>query len=210
MEQIADRILILRSEGNMTQAELAKKIGVAPVTISKWELELSKPKSESSMRICKLFNVSLEWLNYGGVRYADPALATDLISIPYSFDMNIAAGDYYKMTSKNSKHNILIPQELLKKKFEHIVCVKVEGDSMEPVFQDQSMVFVDLNDQKVVDGSVYIVNHNQMLRMKKLEITPNGYYLKSFNKDYIAIPINVNEIPFSIVGKVVMQLSFYS
>jgi len=194
----------------MTQAELAKKIGVAPVTISKWELELSKPKSESSMRICKLFNVSIEWLNYGGIREVTPVLATDLINIPYFLDMNIAAEDCYKTTSKNSDHNILIPQALLKKKFDNIVCIKIEGDSMEPTFQDQSMVFVDLNDQKVVDGSVYVVNHNEMLRMKTLEITPNGYYLKSLNKDYITIPINVSEIPFSIVGKVVMQLSFYS
>lgn len=192
----------------MTQAELAKKIGVTSVTVSKWELETAKPKSESAIRICKLFNVDIEWLNYGGEESAS-FNESDLIAIPYFSDVSAAAGDGYSISSEYSERDFIIPQEFLKKKCENIVCIKVEGDSMEPRFQDQSIVFVDLDDKKVIDGSVYIVNHDQMLRMKTLERTPCGFLMKSLNKDYLTITVDVKETSFFIVGKVIMQLSFY-
>lgn len=208
MEQIADRIKLLRTRNKMTQSELAKKIGVTSVTVSKWELETAKPKSESAIRICKLFNVSIEWLNYGE-EGSSLLNSNDLINIPYFSGVSAAGGGGCDIVSEHSERYFVMERDFLKTKYENIVCIKVEGDSMEPKFQDQSIVFVDLNDKSAKDGSVYIVNHEQMLRMKMLEITPNGFLLKSVNKSYSTITIDVETDSFFIVGKVVMQLAFH-
>ena len=208
MEQTADRIKLLRTRNKMTQAELAKKIGVTSVTVSKWELEIAKPKSESAIRICKLFNVSIEWLNYGE-EGSSLLNSSNLINIPYFSDVSAAAGDGCDIVSEHSERYFVIERDFLKTKYENVVCIKVEGDSMEPKFQDQSIVFVDLNDKSAKDGAVYIVNHEQMLRIKMLEITPNGFLLKSVNKSYSTITVDIKTESFFIVGKVVMQLSFY-
>ncbi|SGZ09635.1 S24 family peptidase [Moritella viscosa] len=211
MEQISDRIKQLRTRNNMTQAQLAKKIGVTSVTVSKWELETAKPKSESAIRICKLFDVNIEWLNYGGEDnrvFND----SDLIAIPYFPDISNMIYTNGNISSENVNDEHIVHRKLFNKKIKHlkdVICLKIEGDSMEPRFLDQSLVFVDLSNKKVVDGSVYLVSHDNMLRVKLLEKIPTGFLIKSVNKSYSTIPIITQDVSFYIVGKVVMQLSFY-
>jgi len=208
MERIADRIKLLRTRHELTQAALAKKIGVTSVTVSKWELDVANPKSESMIRLCKVFDISIEWLNNGGGECRNNDY-NNLIHIPYYSELSLSSGEGFNLPPEHSNENIVISKHFLKTEFENLVCLKVEGNSMEPRFKDQSLVFVDLNDKKVVDGSVYIVNHDHMIRMKVLEVTPSGFFLKSLNKDYLTVSVDLKETPFFIVGKVKMQLSFH-
>ena len=54
----------LRKKQNLSQEQLAEKIGVARQTISKWELGESAPDLEQSKKLSQIFNVSLdEWTN---------------------------------------------------------------------------------------------------------------------------------------------------
>ena len=52
----------LRREHDLTQKELAVKIGVANNTISQWETGLYKPPTEKLIKLSKLFNVSIDYL----------------------------------------------------------------------------------------------------------------------------------------------------
>ena len=47
---------------NMTQEELAEKIGVSRQTISKWELDTVCPELEKIIELCKLFSCSMDQL----------------------------------------------------------------------------------------------------------------------------------------------------
>lgn len=56
------RIQELRKKCNLSQEELADKIGVARQTISKWELNETSPDLKQSKKLSKIFDVSLDEL----------------------------------------------------------------------------------------------------------------------------------------------------
>ena len=57
---LGERIYKLRNERNMTQEQLAEKLGVTRQSISKWEGNLVKPEIEKLKAMAKLFDVSLD------------------------------------------------------------------------------------------------------------------------------------------------------
>ena len=57
---LGERIYKLRNERNMTQEQLAEKLGVTRQSISKWEGDLVKPEIEKLKAMAKLFEVSLD------------------------------------------------------------------------------------------------------------------------------------------------------
>lgn len=46
--------------GNMTQEDLAEKIGVTRQTVSKWEMDYAKPEMDKALELCTIFNCSLD------------------------------------------------------------------------------------------------------------------------------------------------------
>ncbi|MGF1907755.1 XRE family transcriptional regulator [Aliivibrio salmonicida] len=210
MNNIADRIKELRISNGMTQAQLGQKVGVTSVTISKWELETSKPKADSLIRMCKIFSVSIEWLKDGknvnfnlgisGVRKEE-----ELLYIPYFEGVETCNDNEFL---EKSDYEFILPKHLMKLESDSLICIKMKGNSMEPVFKHNAIICVNKDDQHVYDGSIYMVCHNNMLRIKCIEKQPNGYILKSFNSSYNDVHVLFDD-QFKIIGKIVMQLSFY-
>ena len=59
---IGNRILELRKERNLSQAQLAKEIGVNARAISYWEQEVNEPKASYIYELAKFFGVSSDYL----------------------------------------------------------------------------------------------------------------------------------------------------
>lgn len=57
-----NRIQELRKESNMTQATLAKEIGVNPVTLSRYENGDRNPKVDKLQAMADIFHVSIDYL----------------------------------------------------------------------------------------------------------------------------------------------------
>ena len=66
--QIGNKILELRKQNNLSQEQLAEKMGVARQTISKWELGETSPDLEQSKQLSKIFNVSLDDLTNNDIK----------------------------------------------------------------------------------------------------------------------------------------------
>lgn len=62
---ISERILKVMKERNMTQAELAKKAGIATSTISEWKKRNTNPSADKIMAICEVLRVTPEQLLTG-------------------------------------------------------------------------------------------------------------------------------------------------
>lgn len=60
--EFGNRILELRKKENLTQEELAEKVGVTRQTISKWELGETYPDLNMIIKLAKAFNVSTDKL----------------------------------------------------------------------------------------------------------------------------------------------------
>ena len=52
----------LRKDRGMTQADLAKELSFAPLTISAYERGRSVPDDATKVKIAKIFNISLDYL----------------------------------------------------------------------------------------------------------------------------------------------------
>lgn len=57
---LGERITSLRKRDNLSQEELAEKVGVARQTISKWELEETAPDIRQAQELSRIFKVSLD------------------------------------------------------------------------------------------------------------------------------------------------------
>lgn len=59
---LGNKIAKLRKKNNLSQEELAEKVGVTRQTISKWELEETTPDIKQAKELSKIFSVSLDEL----------------------------------------------------------------------------------------------------------------------------------------------------
>lgn len=66
--EMGSRIYELRKKNNLSQENLAEKIGVARQTISKWELGETSPDIKQAKQLAQIFNVSLDELTGNDVR----------------------------------------------------------------------------------------------------------------------------------------------
>lgn len=60
MEHCAANIKALRERENMTQEELARKLGVKPPAVSKWERALTFPRMDKLMAMANIFGVTID------------------------------------------------------------------------------------------------------------------------------------------------------
>lgn len=66
--EIGNKILELRKKLNLSQEELAEKVGVTRQTISKWELGETSPDLKQAKELSKIFNVSLDELTNNDIK----------------------------------------------------------------------------------------------------------------------------------------------
>ena len=75
-----DRLAGARELAGMTQAELAKRLGVKKKTLDDWENDLRDPRAMRLSMLAGLLNVSLLWLLTGeGDGPGDPGVATSYV-----------------------------------------------------------------------------------------------------------------------------------
>lgn len=65
--KFCDKLLKLRKMNNMSQEQLADKLGISRQAVSKWESGASIPDMEKMMQLCKILNCNLDELVDDGV-----------------------------------------------------------------------------------------------------------------------------------------------
>jgi bacteriophage CI repressor helix-turn-helix domain len=58
----AGRLKELRKEANLTQVELAKRLGIGQSSYADWERGKKKPTQENLVKIAQVLNVSIDYL----------------------------------------------------------------------------------------------------------------------------------------------------
>ena len=62
-----DKLAALRKESNITQEQLAERLGVSRQAISKWESCTAYPETDKLIKMCELFDCSLDYLLRDGI-----------------------------------------------------------------------------------------------------------------------------------------------
>ena len=78
-----DNLQHLRDTRNMTQSELAMLVGVSRQSVAKWEAEKSYPEMDKLLKLCDLFECTLDDLVRGDLtgRAPDPIAMIDTIRV---------------------------------------------------------------------------------------------------------------------------------
>lgn len=59
---VADRIKVLREQSDMTQAELARRLGITRASVNAWEQGISVPSTQCIVELAEMFKVSTDYL----------------------------------------------------------------------------------------------------------------------------------------------------
>lgn len=216
---IKDRIKQLRLSNNLSQEDVAKKLGVSKSAVSQWERGVKQPKNEMRQALCDLFNVNLDYLNGDWNKIS--RLLTD--------DEVIMIDDYRKLNeSKQLPSNIITPGAIpipilgeicagdgiygeenfqgmffIDKSVTADYCLIVHGDSMiDAGIYDGDIAFL-LKDFELIDGEIYAVvfGAEDSASLKKLYRDGKTVILQPCNDSYK--PIVVDYTDLYVVGLLV-------
>lgn len=59
---ISDKVKLLRESSNLTQTDIAKKLGITRSSVNAWEMGISTPSTQYVIELSKLFGVSTDYL----------------------------------------------------------------------------------------------------------------------------------------------------
>lgn len=122
MQEIFIKNLIeLMEKNNMTQVELAKKIGTTNVTISRYISGERKPRIEIITEIAKVFNVSIDYLLGFSHNTNDSSLKNDSITEIYKILNNLG---FLNSENKLSQSQIELIEKLLAANKDFILSLK--------------------------------------------------------------------------------------
>ena len=69
--KLSDNLKRIRKDNNLSQEQLAEKLGVSRQAVSKWESGQSYPEMDKVLLICKIFNYNLDELMNENIKEVD-------------------------------------------------------------------------------------------------------------------------------------------
>ena len=153
--KFCDKLQKIRRENNVTQEQLAEKLGVSRQAVSKWESDQAYPDTEKLIQISKIFNVSLDEL-INDTEAIDKKVASKKINFVEIFNL------VFEFISKTfSMFWAMTFKEKIKFLFEMIILiiamVFASGILTEMICGVLRRLFIFLP-FKVINGIVYIVD----------------------------------------------------
>jgi len=207
---ISDRITRRARELNLKQKDIAEKTGASKASVSNWFSGKDSP-TRFIMELSKALKCDPEWLLEGSESTAperlkittiennaeyfghidawdsETPLDEDEVEVPFFMEVELAAGIGGEHSLEIRGPKLRFSKSTLRRcgvEANAAACVKVSGNSMEPRLFDGDVVGVDTFDKKIVDGNVYAINHDGMLRIKRLYRLPGGgLRINSFNSE---------------------------
>lgn len=187
-----NKIKLLREELNISQEELANKLGLSKGIISLYENEKRKPSFDILNKLSKIFNCSIDYI-IGNWNEAEPTL----INV-YS---SVHAGILSEMIE-----NIVDTEEISEKMARSdktYFGLKVKGDSMFPTYQEGDTLIVEKNTScESGNDCIVAINGNEAF-LKRVYINPTGITLQALNPKYEPLTYTNDEIkklPVTIIG----------
>ncbi|MFM5304258.1 LexA family protein [Aeromonas caviae] len=225
METINDRISARRRAQKMSQDELAKRIGITRVSISKWESGLNQPKGRYLNDLAEALGVTVDWLLTGsgdtpelaeeqpipGYHNVEPAVIPQGNRVPIL--SYVQAGNWREMceqatTFDGNVEYVSAGIDIGPRGFG----LWLRGNSMTPIFNEGDLVIVDPDESPRPGDYVVAKNGSEGATFKKYRprgIDENGqevFELVPLNDDYP--PMHSDRQHIEIIGVMVEHRIF--
>ena len=225
METINDRISARRRAQKMSQDELAKRIGITRVSISKWESGLNQPKGRYLNDLAAALGVTVDWLLTGsggspessadqptpGYHNVEPAVIPQGTRVPVL--SYVQAGHWHEMCEQATAFDGNV--EYVTAGVDVGPCgfgLWLRGNSMLPLFKEGDLIIVDPDEAPQPGDYVVAKNGSNEATFKKYRprgIDENGqevFELVPLNDDYPTMHSDRQHI--QIIGVMVEHRSF--
>lgn len=222
-----------RLQKNLTMEELAKKLGKAKSSISKWESGERSPKIYEIEEIAEFFGVEPNVMMFGFNNVKSTSTTKQILDSVFSkldeprqdkvvayakselddqnkvVNMKDYTYDYYdNAVSAGTGQYIGTSQRetiTLPVEFDADYVVPVYGDSMEPEYHDGDYIFIE-STVNLNDGEIGVFELYGDTYVKQLILEDDHAYLHSLNKKYKDMKVDADS-DFRILGRVVGRYS---
>ncbi|MEQ5220673.1 LexA family transcriptional regulator [Providencia alcalifaciens] len=177
--------------------EFAHKAGISYSTFHNYINAQSSPTLENLVLLSKACDVSIEWLATG-----------NSITQKHLTDDNAKV---CKIPVLGTNEFLLLDKSIFSKltqDIKAIAAIRVENDAMHPTLVSNSIVLVDTTQKKLKEGKIIVIQKDDYYSYRLVQITTNGYLLKSTNKNYIDIIIDEKSLlDLCIIGEIILSIS---
>lgn len=218
MDTVATRLKEAREEANLTQEQLAEKVGCSQSLIG--NLESGNQKSSARLpAIAQVLKVEAIWLAEGrGVRSPRAAGTESAVGIPHEDDYatipqlhaNGSCGDGYLNDHVEVRGSMAFKRDWIERMSidpSRAGVIYARGDSMAPTINDGEVLLVDYRQSEPLSSRIYVLNLDGDLRVKRLFKRQSGWVISSDNQDRARYPDEPIDSPtgLKIVGRVVWR-----
>ena len=184
--ETANRLYELRKKNNLSQEELAEKLGVSRQAVSKWERSEASPDTDNLIALAKIYGLSLDELIYGEKEEKKQEPAEEPEGDPKA-EVNEEEKLFINIEDGDDKVKIGPDGIVVEEKNGNIVKINLNGKMMEKVIQKIEDKIddcdIDIDDDDELYETVYFTEGDIKGTDKKLHLK-----IKKTNKFWLEIP----------------------
>lgn len=113
--------------------------------------------------------------------------------------------EYVDVFDENKKKELVFSAHLIKEEFNEasLFANMVDGESMQPVIKNRSVVVADLSKKDLIEDGIYLVFHNEKMWIKKYNKNEKTFF--SINPNYSHLVYKQDEV--HVVAKVLLTFT---
>lgn len=201
--EISERIHNRMKSMSLRSIDVVKMAGVSRGTVSQWINGIAVPGGKNLLSLAKVLSCNPEWILTGKGAPEDLGNigAGPKVTGHYPLISWVQAGDWNETENFHESDLVLYPCPT--KCSASTFVLKVQGISMEPVFKDGDLIFVDPERQAEHNSYVVVrINGNNQATFKQLIVDNGINFLQPANKNWPEQIIKIKE-DSTIVGVVI-------
>ena len=187
--------------------DIADILGISQMNFATMKKRGKVPFAEL-LDFCALKSISINWLLYGQSPESLVEATNKFFMIKYFNDAHASAGGGSDEQSE-SNEALEIPEQFLfmlggEQELKHIEAINVSGDSMEPTFSYNDIVFINRSKVNLQRGGVFTIRTESGLFIKRVQQRIDGKVdIISDNNVYSTQTLDPREI--EVIGRVVSR-----
>ncbi len=205
VEEIKDIVSTEHPGKKIFDKDIADLLGISQMNFATIKKRDKIPFAEL-LDFCAKKAISINWLLYGQAPESLIESTNRFYMIRYFSDISASAGgggdvdseEYQSLELSENFIEILGGQSEMK----NIEAIKVSGDSMEPTFSYDDIVFINRKKTDLSRGGVFVIRTEHGLFIKRVSKRIDGKIdIISDNKEYSKMTVHPSEVEF--IGRVV-------
>ncbi len=187
--------------------DIADILGISQMNFATMKKRNKIPFTEL-LDFCATKSISINWMLYGQSPESLIEATNKFFMVRYYNDVNVSAGGGADEQCEEIEE-LEMPEHFVfmlggERELKHIEAINVSGDSMEPTFSYNDIVFINRSKTDLGRGGIFTIRTDAGLFIKRVQQRIDGKVdIISDNQVYDTVTLNPNEL--EVIGRVVSR-----